>query len=83
MLPAAEANMWVTLMRLNNITAVWSGCRSHDQNGGEVCVTCRWVRLPAEKAEMNEIRQHRLSPDFWLTGDRGFSGVRWVDDCQS
>ena len=36
--PAAEANMWVTLMRLKNITAVWSGCRSHDQNGGEVCV---------------------------------------------
>jgi hypothetical protein len=85
MLPAAEANMWVTLMRLNNITAVWSGCRSHDQNGGEVCVCdlSFGVRPPAEKAKMDEMRQHRLSPDFWLTGDRGFAGVRWVDDCQS
>jgi hypothetical protein len=50
-LPAAEANMWATLMRLNDITDVWSGCRSHDQNGGEVCDLSFWVRPPPAKAK--------------------------------
>jgi hypothetical protein len=50
-LPAAEANMWATLMRLNNITDVWAGCRSHDQNGGEVCDLSFWVKPPPAKAK--------------------------------
>ena len=49
-LPAAAANMWATLMRLNNITDVWAGCRSHDQNGGEVCDLSFWVKPPPAKA---------------------------------
>jgi hypothetical protein len=48
-LPAAQVEMWAKLMRLNNITDVWGGCRSRDVNGGEVCDLAFWIKQPHAK----------------------------------